>query len=779
MRARIALLEGEKRGNEGAMRDLGRRCKMLENALRGERSKFLSTTNALASASAAGATPSASGTSSPVQTASAPAATTKLNVPTSADMAPSTSSPGITVSSTPGQAQPTAAAGSAHVQQGSRASSSLGINGTGSGTGTWGASAAAGRDPRGRARSRDYLKQCLQEITYLTSSTTLNPLAPTSHSAPNIPRPRKTLPDLPPPTSQSNSHPPSSQPGLITLPSPLPPLHLESPSHAPPPLISQSQGQSASASALTNFPSDPASAFVPLKRQISQPLPAASSDPLSPPSLPPTTPAENSSTSTSRVPAPSPPTTADNDSALPPSSPAASAIPLPSLTPTPTTDEPAPPNPFARRGSMSDRGIPAQNGTAAPDSTAPEGEDDESGPPGSRLTAIFRPESDEAWRAQLRSAGEQAAKGPSALAESQPTAAAPAPGAAGEEDLDDLRWEDVDDQTEEGRKKMAFGDEGLSLVSGGDDMCVKLWRLDPRALNSSNSRSAPETEPVMTFRAHTSSVTSVLLSSSHGGRIYSGSLDSTINVWALPPVSSEPYGPFDPSLHLASLAAHSNAVWALALVGPAARPRLASAGADGAVKIWDIEQDEPILRTSWDYGEPLQGKRKKGAPSPAPTSLAAVGTDRVAVAYQDSVVKIFEIETGKEVMRLKSDQSFDGTPGTQINHLVAHPTLPIIVTAHEDKYIRVFSTETGECTRSQITHLDGVTSLALDPTGTTLVSVGHDTSLRFWDLASLTCVREVAAHRNKQSEGILDVKFHAKLQVVATAGADGTVKLWG
>lgn len=37
MRARIALLEGEKRGNEGALRDLGRRCKMLENALRGER----------------------------------------------------------------------------------------------------------------------------------------------------------------------------------------------------------------------------------------------------------------------------------------------------------------------------------------------------------------------------------------------------------------------------------------------------------------------------------------------------------------------------------------------------------------------------------------------------------------------------------------------------------------------------------------------------------------------------------------------------------------------
>lgn len=37
MRARLALLEGEKRGNEGALRDLGRRCKMLEAALRNER----------------------------------------------------------------------------------------------------------------------------------------------------------------------------------------------------------------------------------------------------------------------------------------------------------------------------------------------------------------------------------------------------------------------------------------------------------------------------------------------------------------------------------------------------------------------------------------------------------------------------------------------------------------------------------------------------------------------------------------------------------------------
>lgn len=37
----------------------------------------------------------------------------------------------------------------------------------------------------------------------------------------------------------------------------------------------------------------------------------------------------------------------------------------------------------------------------------------------------------------------------------------------------------------------------------------------------------------------------------------------------------------------------------------------------------------------------------------------------------------------------------DGTPATQINALATHPTLPILVTAHEDRYIRMFDLTTG------------------------------------------------------------------------------------
>lgn len=224
---------------------------MLEMALRGERSKFLSTTNALASNSS----PSPSGTASPIpggaislgpgtpnlslgpgavtdkiklpsekdkdllsainpaklaalQKETAPSASTTTNSVgevKSAAMAPSTSSPGVPA----GLSQPESQPHPSLNFQPSVATS----------TGTWGLTMGgtlSGRDPRGKARSRDYLKQCLQEITYLTSATTLNPLSNTSYAAPQIPRPRKVLPDYVP--APAASQPPASSTSLEAQP---------------------------------------------------------------------------------------------------------------------------------------------------------------------------------------------------------------------------------------------------------------------------------------------------------------------------------------------------------------------------------------------------------------------------------------------------------------------------------------------------------------------------------------------------------------------------------
>ena len=76
-------------------------------------------------------------------------------------------------------------------------------------------------------------------------------------------------------------------------------------------------------------------------------------------------------------------------------------------------------------------------------------------------------------------------------------------------------------------------------------------------------------------------------------------------------------------------------------------------------------------------------------------------------------------------------------------------------------------------------HIDSVTSLSVDVAGIFLVSGGHDGSVRFWDLLGPhACIQEISSHREKANEGVLAVDFHPSLPFMASAGADGVVKLF-
>lgn len=60
--------------------------------------------------------------------------------------------------------------------------------------------------------------------------------------------------------------------------------------------------------------------------------------------------------------------------------------------------------------------------------------------------------------------------------------------------------------------------------------------------------------------------------------------------------------------------------------------------------------------------------------------------------------------------------------GRQINRVVAHPTLPLTITAHDDRHIRFYDNTSGKLVHSMVAHLDSVTSLAVDPNGLYLLS---------------------------------------------------------
>lgn len=92
---------------------------------------------------------------------------------------------------------------------------------------------------------------------------------------------------------------------------------------------------------------------------------------------------------------------------------------------------------------------------------------------------------------------------------------------------------------------------------------------------------------------------------------------------------------------------------------------MVSASADGNVKVWDTEKTGVPLVASWGYGgseaeEDKQEKTSEDGEKIVPTSVSPVGTDEklVAVGYSDSIVKLFEVESGKEVVIIKSDESY-------------------------------------------------------------------------------------------------------------------------
>src|SRR5882762_3056561 len=94
--------------------------------------------------------------------------------------------------------------------------------------------------------------------------------------------------------------------------------------------------------------------------------------------------------------------------------------------------------------------------------------------------------------------------------------------------------------------------------------------------------------------------------------------------------------------------------------------------------------------------------------------------------------------------------------------------LQVRYVSHTRLFAFVLIPSSGQCTHSMLAHLDGVTSLSIDPSGFSLVSGSHDCSIRFWDLlGSRACVHEIPAHREKAREGVLDVEFHLTLPFMA------------
>lgn len=331
------------------------------------------------------------------------------------------------------------------------------------------------------------------------------------------------------------------------------------------------------------------------------------------------------------------------------------------------------------------------------------------------------------------------------------------------------------------------------LFTASEDGTVKLWNLDQKKDEKHNSSGGTEIEPVYTFRGHKGAVLCLVLSPT-GDHLYTGGFDGSICCFNVPSSNGDPFDPYgklfryksnsissfsDPRVLSETLVGHSDAVWSVAY--HSSNSRLVSASSDSTIRLWEPGNGEPLIRMI-------------GAPRPGlvPTSVDFVSTEtsHLLAAYTHCYAQILDIDTGSTIMVF----DFGAVASSpNMNKIVSHPTMPITVVAGDDRTIRYFDNTTGALIHESVAHVEGISSLAIDPNGLYLLSGSHDGSIRMWHMEKKQCLQvrlaglfstqhsnlqEISAHRKKNDAAVSSVAFHPSRSMIGSAGADALAKVY-
>uniref|UniRef100_A0A915BSL2 Uncharacterized protein n=1 Tax=Parascaris univalens TaxID=6257 RepID=A0A915BSL2_PARUN len=248
-----------------------------------------------------------------------------------------------------------------------------------------------------------------------------------------------------------------------------------------------------------------------------------------------------------------------------------------------------------------------------------------------------------------------------------------------------------------------------------------------------------------------------------GDMCYTGGFDGVICCWSVPSVNTDIYDTYDAKVLTEKLKGHTDAVWSIAY--HSSDNRIVSASADGTIRLWEPGSADTLVKT---FGAPSANLR--------PTSVDFVSTEpqQLLTAYTRSYASVIDLETGRTVLLF----DFGDEDAGRITKILSHPTMPVTVTAGDDRKIRYFDNNTGKLIHGTVAHVEAISSLAIDPNGLYLLSGSHDGSLRLWNMEKRVCLQEIAAHRKKFDSAVMSVAFHPSRPLIGSAGADGLAKVF-
>ncbi len=333
----------------------------------------------------------------------------------------------------------------------------------------------------------------------------------------------------------------------------------------------------------------------------------------------------------------------------------------------------------------------------------------------------------------------------------------------------------------------AYSPDGAVVATAGRDHTVRIW--DPRTGFT-----------LLKLLGHTGRVLGVAFGPD-GDVLASVGSDGTVRLWALPATVTgfdggnsvfrfalrrlTPPAEVGPAVTLEG--AHDDEVNAVAF-HPDGRT-LATGGADGAVRLWDLggwrrpaadagavggagawaatrdhARNSPTARPVWET------RMLDGHLGPVLCLSYAANGSRLATGGSDGAVRVWEGD-GSALVRVVPKQADEPvlavafTPDGKRLAATNNAASPTVL---------VWNAETWAAPRKLVGHTAAVHALAVGPDGQLLASAGFDRTVRLWDLDDGRERGVLHGHGG----GVRAASFCPDRRTLVTAGLDGTARVW-
>ncbi|NET81097.1 MAG: sugar-binding protein [Moorea sp. SIO1F2] len=356
-----------------------------------------------------------------------------------------------------------------------------------------------------------------------------------------------------------------------------------------------------------------------------------------------------------------------------------------------------------------------------------------------------------------------------------------------------------------------FSPDSQTIASASDDRTVKLWNRDGTLAK--------------TLPGYDHPINSVSFSPD-GKWIASGSSDGKIQLWT------------GKGTLISTLPGHKDIVNQVSFTPDS--KMLASASVDFTVKLWSLDQTwpkvfQPTTYTVYGYGASFSPDGEIIASGSRDDNTVKLWNPEKQIreltlqGHQDFVNGVDFSADGQLIATASDDKTVKlwNRQGKLLHTLEGHsapvysvsfsPDSQIIASASEDSTVKLWSRE-GKLLRTLAGHTDAINRVTFSPNGQLIASASNDNTVKLWNqngtlITTLTGDRKLSSlsfspdgkrivagaargsiviwsrkdiswqqFASKKGVGhtktVYDVSFHPNRDIIASASADGTVKLW-